>query len=163
MRALLNMDRCNRQYWAFDSFQGFPAPQEEDIVGGLNVGQAGGYAATQEVFESNMRFYHAWDDERVHVTKGWFNESIPTVAASIGPIAFLRLDGDLYASTMDVLQLLYDKVSPGGLVYFDDYGSFNGCRKAIMDFCKDRDISAPINFIREYPGEGVEAVWWLKE
>jgi len=163
MRALLNMDRCDRQYWAFDSFAGFPAPQEEDNDGGLTVGTAGGYAATQEEFESNMRTYRAWDDARVHVTKGWFNESIPAVVAKIGPIAFLRLDGDLYASTMDVLQLLYDKVNPDGLVYFDDWGSFNGCRRAIEDFRLARNISAPMNYIREYPGFGVEAIWWIKE
>ena len=163
MRALLNMDRCNRQYWAFDSFEGFPAPQEEDGEGGLNVGKAGGYAATQAEFEANMRTFRAWDDTRVHATKGWFNESIPTVAAAIGDIAFLRLDGDLYASTMDVLQLLYDQVSPGGLVYFDDWGSFNGCRRAIEAFRVERNVTSPINWIREYPGDGVEAVWWLKE
>jgi hypothetical protein len=124
---------------------------------------AGGFAATQEVFESNMRTYRAWDDARVHVTKGWFNESIPSVAADIGPIIFLRLDGDLYASTMDVLQLLYDKVNPDGLVYIDDWGSFNGCRRAVEDFRTEKNITAPVNYIREYPGTGVEAIWWTKE
>lgn len=97
----------------------------------------------------------------------------------IGPIAFLRLDGDLYASTMDVLAALYDKVIPGGFLYFDDWGSFvrplrcgavrsaestpqNGCRRAIEEFRSTRSIAAEIQYIHEWPGTGVEAVWWQK-
>lgn len=52
----------------------------------------------------------------------------------IGRIAYLRLDGDLYSSTMEALEALYHKVSPGGFVYVDDYGSYNGCRAAVDRF-----------------------------
>ena len=45
----------------------------------------------------------------------------------------LRLDGDLYESTIDALQPLYPKVSPGGFVIVDDY-NLPMCRKAIHDF-----------------------------
>merc|ERR1719480_443944 len=52
---------------------------------------------------------------------GYFNETLPTVSKKgLGKLAILRIDGDLYTSTMDVLQNLYDKVSPGGFIIFDD-------------------------------------------
>lgn len=60
---------------------------------------------------------------------GWFSDSLPS--APIDKISFLRLDGDLYVSTMDPLLALYDKVSPGGLIYVDDYGRW-GQRAGVM-------------------------------
>ena len=46
----------------------------------------------------------------------------------------LRLDGDMYASTMDALEPLYDKVSPGGFVIVDDYGAMPACAEAVHDY-----------------------------
>jgi O-methyltransferase len=56
----------------------------------------------------------------------------------------LRLDGDLYESTMDALVPLYDKVSPGGFVIVDDYGAWEPCRKAVDEFRHRHDITDPI-------------------
>lgn len=75
---------------------------------------AGEYSAGRAQFDTNVanalqgRSYR----ERLQVTAGWFNETLP--ASQVKRIAFLRLDGDLYVSTMDALQALYDKVAPGG-------------------------------------------------
>ena len=113
MRVLMDMDECDRKYWAFDSFEGLPDPKAEDASGTMQTGARGAYTATQETFTTNMKALDAWDD-RVRVVKGWFNESIPSVVDQIASISFLRLDGDLYQSTMDVLNLLYDKMGPGG-------------------------------------------------
>ena len=55
-------------------------------------------------------------------------------------ISFLRLDGDLYASTMDGLVMLYHKVVPGGLVYVDDYMA-PGCRRAVHEFREKHGIT----------------------
>ena len=49
--------------------------------------------------------------------KGFFKDTIPAVAAQIKSISFLRLDGDLYHSTRDVLELLYFKIIANGLIY----------------------------------------------
>ena len=119
-------------------------------------------ASTLPIVQANMKRHNAWDS-RLHVVKGFFSDSIPKVADQIPSIAFLRLDGDLYASTMDVLRPLYDKVVKGGTIYFDDWGSFTGCRRAVEEFRGERGITAPIQYIREYPGDGVEAVWWQKD
>ena len=64
-----------------------------------------------------------------------------------GPIeqlAILRLDGDLYESTMDALVPLYEKVSPGGFVIVDDYGAWEPCRKAVDDFRAQHGITDEI-------------------
>jgi len=58
----------------------------------------------------------------------------------------LRLDGDLYESTMDALTALYHKVSPGGFVIVDDFG-LPTCRAAIEDFRQARGITDPIHQI----------------
>ena len=87
----------------------------------------------------------------------------------------MRLDGDLYASTMDALVALYPLMQSGGLVYVDDYGSFGGCRAAVDEYRAKYGITAPMNFIAEDPSlntrlfnfhqkdqrtDLMEAVWW---
>jgi hypothetical protein len=158
MKTLMDMDECGRAFWAFDSFAGLPEVHVADTNGSLIQGMPGDFAATQEAFEGNLKALEAWD-ARIHVVKGWFNASIPPVRADIGPIAFLRLDGDMYKSTMDVLEALYDQLNTGALVYVDDYGSFTGCRRAVDEFRAARNIWAPLHDVKE-PGGNVEAVWW---
>ena len=68
-------------------------------------------------------------DERVHFLKGWFKDTFP--AAPIERLAILRVDGDMYASTMDALTNLYGRVSVGGFVIIDDYGEIKTCRQAV--------------------------------
>ncbi len=57
-------------------------------------------------------------DSQVRFLEGWFSETLPT--APIRALAVLRLDGDLYKSTMDVLTHLYPKVTPGGYAHAGD-------------------------------------------
>src|SRR5208282_2916526 len=81
-------------------------------------------------------------DDRVVFLKGWFKDTLPS--APIEQLAILRLDGDMYESTMEALTALYDKVSAGGFVIVDDYGCIEGCRKAVHDFRDARGIGNPI-------------------
>ena len=157
MKSLQDMDMCNRQLWVFDSFEGLPEARQGDFNGTMQVGDRGMFKSSQETFETNMKAASAWDD-RLHVVKGWFNESIPVVKDQIGPIIFLRMDGDLYQSTKDVLDLLYDQIIPGGLIYVDDYGSFNGCKRAVDEFFATRKIWSPLHVYEK----DKEAAWWRK-
>jgi hypothetical protein len=70
----------------------------------------------------------------IHYHVGWFQETLPAAHETIGPIAILRLDGDWYASTKVCLDYLFDKVVPGGIVIIDDYGTYEGCRRAVDEF-----------------------------
>ena len=86
----------------------------------------GAFKAPKILFEANLLRYYklplsdaAALESRHHVVPGWFNESLPP--AGLSRIAFLRIDSDLYESTRDSLTSLFPLVSPGGLVYVDDY------------------------------------------
>jgi hypothetical protein len=113
LKALSDFDPgATRKLWAADSFQGLPALVAQD--GGQ--GEPGSYAAMREEFDKNVadaaqRLNISRVEDRLRVLQGWFNETLP--AAGIERIAFLRLDGDLYTSTRDVLQALGDRVVPG--------------------------------------------------
>ncbi len=90
-----------------------------------------------EQVQSNFRAYDLLDDQVVFL-KGWFKDTLPT--APIEKLAILRLDGDMYESTMDGLNNLYDKLSPGGFCIVDDYG-LPGCKLAIDDYRKEHGIT----------------------
>jgi O-methyltransferase len=62
-------------------------------------------------------------------------------------LSLLRLDGDLYDSTIDALNALYHKVAPGGFVIVDDYGTWSGCRIAVEEFRRQHSIEAEITTI----------------
>ena len=74
--------------------------------------------------------------DQVKVHKGWFQDTLPTVVQSgrLHKISVLRLDGDWYESTKTCLTHLYPRVQPGGFVLIDDYGYFEGCRKAVDEY-----------------------------
>ena len=71
------------------------------------------------------------DISQVELVKGWFEDTLPTLKTE--SISILRLDGDMYSSTIQALDALYSKVSVGGFVIIDDY-CLEGARKAIHDF-----------------------------
>jgi len=93
-------------------------------------------------------------DGQVRFLQGWFSETLPH--APIEKLAVLRLDGDMYESTMDVLRNLYDKVSEGGFIIVDDFGAVQGCQTAILEFRANRKITDPIHPIDGY------GVFWRK-
>lgn len=150
-------DVSARAFWAADSFSGLPDTHPKDRRdegkagrhAGALIGRPHYYTTAQASFEANleqhgvMRIPHV----RLHVLPGWFNETLPR--AGVQQIAFLRLDGDVYSSTMQALNALYDKVSPGGLVYIDDYGTYIGCRNAVNEFRRTRGLNVPLVKIGE--------------
>jgi len=71
-------------------------------------------------------------DEQVQFVKGWFKDTLPGLKDRRWSL--IRLDGDLYESTMDSLRHLYPNLSPGGYITIDDYGGVSGCREAVHDF-----------------------------
>lgn len=80
--------------------------------------------------------------ELVHYHEGWFQDTLPAASREIDKIALLRLDGDWYASTKVCLEHLFEKVVPSGFVVIDDYGSYEGCRKAVDEFLAETDTGA---------------------
>lgn len=75
-----------------------------------------------------------YDPQYIHFHKGWFQQTLPEQHNDIDKIAILRLDGDWYASTKVCLEYLFEKVVSGGFVIIDDYGAYEGCRKAVDEY-----------------------------
>ena len=149
MRAVLEAHGdTQRAVWVADSFEGLPKPDAAaypsdagDIHWKLDH-----LAVSLDEVKGNFERYGLLDD-RVRFLKGWFKDSLP--AAPIERLAILRVDADMYGSTLEVLQCLYSKVSVGGYVIIDDYGAVPGCRKAVEDFRAMSRIS-----------EGIEKIDW---
>jgi O-methyltransferase len=89
----------------------------------------------------------------VHLVEGWFRETLPGLGDH--EWALIRLDGDMYESTMDGLVNLYDGLSAGGFLLVDDF-ALPPCREAVEDFRRDRGIDDPIEVV-DWTG-----VFWRK-
>jgi O-methyltransferase len=89
---------------------------------------------------ANFERYGLLDDQ-VRFLPGWFKDTLED--APIEEIAVLRLDGDLYESTIQALDALYPRLSPGGFCIIDDY-NLGGCRQAVGDYRTKHQISSEI-------------------
>ena len=109
---------------------------------------------SQETVAEHFRKYGLLDEQVVFL-KGWFKDTLPV--APIEKLAVMRLDGDMYASTMDALVSLYPKLQKGGFCIIDDFGAVRGCREAVADYRAQHKIEAPIHEI-DWTGR-----YWRKE
>ena len=154
MRAILKAySVTDRRVFVADSFEGLPRPNETDYPAdrGDQHYTFAPLAISLEEVRSNFARYDLLDDQVIFL-KGWFKDTLPT--APVEHIALLRLDGDMYESTMDGLVNLYDKVVPGGYIIVDDYGAVPACAQAIQDFRIKHNLTEPIHEI-----DGVGVFW----
>ena len=154
--ALKVLGDTSRNVWVADSFEGLPKPDAEkypEDEGDLHWTKHPLVVSLEEV-KANFAKYGLLDDN-VHFLKGWFKDTLS--AADIQRLSMLRLDGDMYGSTMDALEALYSKLSPGGFLIVDDYGAVPGCRKAVDDFRRSNAVSEPIQRI-DWTG-----VYWRRD
>jgi O-methyltransferase len=144
-----------RRVWLADSFQGLPEPDVARYPADRDP--AWGHAmdalsVSVEAVRENFSRYGLLD-ERVHFVEGWFRDTLPELRAHNW--ALIRLDGDMYESTMDGLVNLYDGLSPGGFVLIDDF-ALPPCREAVEEFRRVRGIDEPIEKV-DWTG-----VFWRK-
>lgn len=154
MKAVLNrFGDTTKNIWLADSFAGLPKPKAQADLAKPEFDLAGCefLQISMEQVKANFERFNLLD-ERVHFLKGWFCDTLPT--APIEKLSLLRLDGDLYDSTIDALNALYHKVVPGGFVVVDDYGTWSGCRIAVEEFRRQHGIDAEVSTIDQ------SAVFW---
>lgn len=155
MRGLLRANGADdRRVWACDSFEGLPPPDEAAYPAdrGDELHAHRPLAIPLEQVRANFAAYGLLDD-RVRFVRGFFRDTLPGLDA--GPFALIRLDGDMYESTIVALEALYPKLSPGGFVIIDDM-AIEACAKAVGDYRRDHGIDAEIHRI-EWTG-----AWWRK-
>ena len=143
LKACGATDRC---VWAADSFQGLPEPDAEKYPVDKNDKHHTSLflRVSLEQVQENFRKYGLLDDQ-VKFIKGWFESSLSK--APIKQLALLRLDGDMYGSTMTVFEQMYHRVAPGGFIIVDDYGAVSRCRQAVKDFREKENITEPLQMI----------------
>jgi len=135
----------DRRVIVADSFEGLPPPSEQfPADAGADFHTHPELAVSLEDVRANFDRFGLLDD-RVVFVKGWFRDSMPLVDAEA--LAVLRLDGDMYESTIVPLIHLYDRLSPGGWVIVDDYQLMAPCQEAVRDFFNDRGIGPQLHDI----------------
>jgi predicted O-methyltransferase YrrM len=149
-----------RKLYAFDTFEGMPEPTEVDRANGVPANDTGfGSGTLGAPIETNLKVVcQALDVETIVVpVKGLFKETLPRERFNIGDIALLHADGDWYESTIDIFQNLYGQIRLGASIQIDDYGHWEGCRKAIQDLQSQWNVKFNLKPI-DYTG-----VWFQKD
>jgi Macrocin-O-methyltransferase (TylF) len=146
----------DRKVFLADSFEGLPRPNPERYPADKRdrLFKFHELAVSEEQVRENFRKYDLLDDQVIFL-KGPFSETLSKLTTE--QFALIRLDGDMYGSTMDALTNLYDRVSSGGFVIVDDYGALQNCRRAVNDFLSSRSLRPPIAPV------DVSCVWWRKD
>lgn len=131
------MCKAGRHGYGFDSFEGIPWAGEKDteqpgigLIDPTNVGKLESSGVTVHTMENVIKDMEKYGITNYSLIKGWFQN---TVKHWIGEISVLRLDGDLYNSTMVPLKYLYPRLADGGILIVDDW-NLEGCRMAFEDF-----------------------------
>lgn len=156
MRGVLAaLGDTSRKVIVADSFEGLPPPRPEAYP--ADAGDTHHtYAQLAIGLDQVKTHFAAYGllDGQVEFLKGWFRDTLPGLQGR--QLALIRLDGDMYESTMDGLVNLYDALAPGGFCIIDDYGAVPACRAAVDEFRADRGIDAEITWV-DWTG-----VWWQK-
>jgi O-methyltransferase len=135
-----------------DSFAGLPVGDAERYPADAdsNFHSFPELAVSVEQVKQNFQKFGLLDEQVVFV-EGWFDDTMATL--DVEEIAVLRLDGDMYGSTIVVLNQLYDKVAVGGWIIIDDYEVVPACKAAVTDFFAMRNLSpefSPIDGVGVY-------------
>jgi hypothetical protein len=157
MRAVLkSFGDTTRRVWVCDSFEGLPPPDPKNFPSDKDDVHVTyeALAVSLEQVRANFAKYGLLDNQ-VQFLKGWFKDTLPN--APVEKLAILRLDGDMYESTIQALDALYRKLSPGGYVIIDDLGAVAACKQAVIDFRVKHGISTPVTAI-DWTG-----AYWRKE
>ncbi|KAA0103198.1 macrocin O-methyltransferase [Mycolicibacterium sp. P1-5] len=145
MRAVLAAyGDTTRSVWLCDSFQGVPRSDTANYKAdkGIHAEIVSGILGVSEAdVKKNFERYGLLDGQ-VRFLPGWFKDTLHD--APIDAISVLRLDGDLYESTIQALDALYPRLSPGGFCVVDDYLAVKACEQAVTDYRTKHGITAEI-------------------
>jgi hypothetical protein len=144
--TLLRLGAADRDLFLFDTFAGMPPPTGDDVFSAYDGyspmrhwkrrrrsdGRESSwhYVAAEEVRAAVLST--GYPGERVHLVEGRVEETLPRAAPE--RVALLRLDTDWYQSTKHELEQLYPRLSPGGVLLVDDYGHYEGARRAVDEY-----------------------------
>jgi len=158
-KKLIELNQTDRNFWVFDTFEGMPEPDSVDK--NFKQTSAQKLLSEEEKEKSLTWAYSNYEEttrnilssgypaENINFIKGLVEDTIPQTP--IDKIGILRLDTDWYSSTKFELEQLYPKLVKGGILIIDDYGHWEGCKKAVDEYFTNNGISIFINRI-DYTG-----------
>jgi O-methyltransferase len=152
--TLLRLGVTDRDLHLFDTFSGMTAPTDVDVkpsgerAADLLATQSAdadvwAIATLDEVREAVLGV--GYPAQRVHFVEGPVEQTLPESAPS--EIALLRLDTDWYESTKHELVHLYPRLVSGGVLILDDYGYWQGARRAVDEYFAEQDVGLLLNRI----------------
>jgi O-methyltransferase len=147
----LALKNSKKHIWLYDSFEGMPETKEIDgnfakQYVGLTVGNVEKVKECMDIAEIEQDFYT--------IRKGWFEKSFELPRPE--NISILHVDCDWYDSVLITLNTFYDSIQDGGAIIIDDFGHFEGCREAVYDFIKSKNIK-PL-----FERFGHSQIFWIK-
>jgi O-methyltransferase len=158
--TLVKAGDTSREIYLYDTFEGMSEPTELDKVftgtGADELMKSSDkndatsvwcYSALEEV-QQNVGTLK-YPASKVHYVKGKVEDTIPQTIPQ--KIALLRLDTDWYESTAHELKHLYPLLVPGGVIIIDDYGHWEGARKAVDEYIEAEKLPLLLNRI-DYTG-----------
>jgi hypothetical protein len=157
--ALLRLESTCRQLYLFDTFTGMPAPGPADVdLRGRSAqdwlcddsraaDMVRACCDVHTVRQAMVRTRYPW--KKILFVPGRVEETLPAEAP--GRIALLRLDTDWYESTCHELEHLWPRLADGGVLIVDDYGHWQGARKAVDEYFTRQRIDLPMHEI-DYTG-----------
>jgi O-methyltransferase len=158
--TLIKAGDTKRDIYLYDTFEGMSEPTELDKVF-TGTGADELMSSSQKEDPTSVWCYSALEEvqanvgtlkypkQLVHYVKGKVEDSIPQTLP--GKIALLRLDTDWYESTKHELEHLYPLLVPGGVIIIDDYGHWEGARKAVDEYIEKQKLPLLLNRI-DYTG-----------
>jgi Macrocin-O-methyltransferase (TylF) len=136
----LNENRLAKHVFGLDSFQGFNGSVQKDIdLGGAvdSEKRVGGFRATSLAHvESKLAGLRLQNS--VSLIPGYFADTLEQLLNN--KFSFVHLDCDIYESYLRTLQFFYPRLSPGGIILFDEYDDppWPGCKLAVDEFLADK-------------------------
>lgn len=158
--TLLQTGGMNRDLYLFDTFEGMSPPTENDVdIAGATAkslldrsdkekDETVWCNASLDVVKEALGST-GYPGEKVHFIKGMVEQTIPNFVPE--KIALLRLDTDWYESTKHEMEHLFPRLSKGGVLIIDDYGHWQGAKKAVDEYLEENDVTIFLNRI-DYTG-----------
>ena len=137
--------QIKRKFFGYDTFEGMPKPSIYDgkkmnyIYENFKIQNKNWVKASlEDVINSATFFFENIDDFKF--IKGKVENTLNDTYNLPDKICLLRLDTDWYESTKKELNVLYPLLVENGILIIDDYGDMLGCRKAVDEFFKDKNV-----------------------
>ena len=160
-RTLRHMRAVNRKLWLYDTFEGMSAPScvDVDFLGRpAAVMMADEKAKSKNPHDPNSIWCRSPLDgvrqtmvetgypmSKIQFVKGMVEQTLPEHKPD--RIALLRLDTDWYESTKCELEHLFPRLAPGAVLIIDDYGHWDGCRRAVDEYFEQNQVRMLLNRI----------------